>query len=177
MDEPELREWIERVGRGALSRRTFLETVVGLGLTGPMARRLLGGAGLAHAQTKPAFTPARRGGGGPVRTLWWQAPVLLNAHLSPGTKDTDASRIFYEPLANFDPDGNLALVRASESEMDPVKRAALFFRMNDLLIQSVVVIPVLWRGRVAAVSTRLRNAELSPWESDFWNHAVWYREA
>jgi len=49
--------------------------------------------------------------------------------------------------------------------------------MNDLLIQHVVVIPVLWRARVAAVSNRLRGTELSAWDSDFWNHATWHREA
>ena len=69
------------------------------------------------------------------------------------------------------------LWKAAEAEMDPVKRAALFIKMNDLLIQNVVVIPVLWRARVAAVSSKLRNTEQSPWESDFWNHANWYREA
>ena len=67
--------------------------------------------------------------------------------------------------------------KAADSEMDPVKRAALFIKMNDLLIQNVVVIPVLWRARVAAVSNKVRNTEQSPWESDFWNHANWYREA
>ena len=67
--------------------------------------------------------------------------------------------------------------KAADSEMDAVKRAAMFIKMNDLLIQNVVVIPVLWRARVAAVSNKLRNAEQSPWESDFWNHANWYREA
>ena len=69
------------------------------------------------------------------------------------------------------------LWKAAESEMDPVKRAAMFIRMNDLLIQNVVMIPVLWRARAAAVSGKLRNAEQSPWESDFWNHANWHREA
>jgi len=53
----------------------------------------------------------------------------------------------------------------------------MFIKMNDLLIQNVVVIPVLWRARVAAVSNKVRNTEQSPWESDFWNHASWYREA
>ena len=69
---------------------------------------------MAQAQSKPAFNPTKRGGGGPVKTLWWQAPVLLNPHLSPGTKDVDASRIFYEPLCSFDPDGNLLPVLAAE---------------------------------------------------------------
>ena len=63
--------------------------------------------GVAQAQTKPAFTPTKRGGGGPVKVLWWQAPTLLNPHFANGTKDQDGSRIFYEPLASYDPDGNL----------------------------------------------------------------------
>ncbi len=46
--------------------------------------------------------------------LWWQGPTLLNPHFAVGTKDQDASRIFYEPLAGWDPDGNLAPVLAAE---------------------------------------------------------------
>jgi peptide/nickel transport system substrate-binding protein len=65
--------------------------------------------------------------------------------------------------------------RAAEAEMDPVKRAALFIKMNDLVIQNVVVIPVVQRPRVAAVSSRLR-VEQSGWDSDFWALHNWYRE-
>jgi ABC-type transport system substrate-binding protein len=36
--------------------------------------------------------------------------------------------------------------KAADSELDPVKRAALFIKMNDIVIQNVVVIPVLWRN-------------------------------
>ena len=46
--------------------------------------------------------------------LWWQAPTLLNPHFATGTKDIDACRIFYEPLAAYDPEGNLAPVLAAE---------------------------------------------------------------
>ena len=42
------------------------------------------------------------------------------------------------------------LYKAADVEMDPVKRAALFIQMNDLVIQNVVVIPVLWRNGVSA---------------------------
>jgi peptide/nickel transport system substrate-binding protein len=35
---------------------------------------------------------------------------------------------------------------------------------------------VVYRPRVAAVSTRLR-APLSGWDNDFWALADWYREA
>jgi peptide/nickel transport system substrate-binding protein len=63
--------------------------------------------------------------------------------------------------------------RAAEQEMDPVKRAPLFVKMNDLVIQHVVVIPVVFRPRVAAISNRLRDANQSGWDSDFWNLANW----
>ena len=117
MDERELRQWIQRVKDGTITRRQFTRSMVGLGLTAPLAAQMLASSGIrgvAEAQSKPAFTPTKRGGGGPVKTLWWQAPVLLNPHLSPGTKDVDASRIFYEPLCSFDPDGNLLPVLAAE---------------------------------------------------------------
>jgi peptide/nickel transport system substrate-binding protein len=117
MTEQELRAWIARVKDGRLSRRQFTQMMVGLGLTAPMAAQMLAtisGGGVARAQTRPAFTPTRRGGGGPLRLLWWQAPTLLNPHFATGTKDQDGSRIFYEPLAAYDPDGNLVPVLAQE---------------------------------------------------------------
>jgi len=43
----------------------------------------------------------KRGEGGPLRLLWWQAPVILNIHLANGTKDTDASSLVTEPLARI----------------------------------------------------------------------------
>jgi peptide/nickel transport system substrate-binding protein len=86
----------------------------GLGLTAPMASQILAHAGVAHAQPKPTFTPTKRGGGGHLRTLWWQSPTLLNPHFATGTKDQDGSRVFYEPLASFDPDGTLVPVLAAE---------------------------------------------------------------
>jgi peptide/nickel transport system substrate-binding protein len=69
------------------------------------------------------------------------------------------------------------LWKAAETEMDPVKRAALFIRMNDLVIQNVVVIPVLWRSVISAVSGRLKSTDVSGWDSNFWNHANWYKDA
>jgi len=113
MDDHGIRELLGEVRRGRLTRRAFVQTMIGLGLTAPMAAQMLASAGVAQAQTRaPAFTPTRRGGGGALRVLWWQAPTLLNPHFGTGTKDLDASRIFYEPLAAYDPDGNLAPILA-----------------------------------------------------------------
>jgi len=60
-------------------------------------------------------------------------------------------------------------------EMDPVKRAALFVRMNDLAVGDYTVIPVVARPRVAGVANRL-NAPTSAWDSDMWMLKDWYRE-
>ena len=43
----------------------------------------------------------KRGEGGPLRLLWWQAPTILNQHLSTGTKDSDAAALVTEPLARI----------------------------------------------------------------------------
>jgi len=114
MNERELRGEIEDVREGRLPRRRFIEKMVGLGLTAPMASMLLMSAGIANAQTGPGYKPTRRGGGGPLKVLWWQGPVLLNPHFAAGTKEQEGSRIFYEPLAAWDGEGNLIPVLAAE---------------------------------------------------------------
>jgi peptide/nickel transport system substrate-binding protein len=65
--------------------------------------------------------------------------------------------------------------RAAESELDPVKRAALFIRMNDILVSSRVVIPLVNRLQVSAHSNRLR-APMTGWDNDVWLLKDWYRE-
>ena len=114
MDEQEIRGLVDEVEAGRLSRRRFVQTMIGLGLTAPLAAQLLTPRGAAAQPRTPAFTPSRRGGGGSVRVLWWQAPTLLNPHFATGTKDQDGSRVFYEPLAGYDPDGGLVPVLATD---------------------------------------------------------------
>src|SRR5215470_7814811 len=88
MEERELRALVGQVKAGTMSRRHFTQMMVGLGLTAPMAAQMLASAGVAQAQTKSSFN---------------------------GTKDQDACRIFYEPLASYDPDGNVVPVLAAEA--------------------------------------------------------------
>jgi len=115
MDEQALRELLNDVKAGRLTRRAFTQMMVGLGVTAPLAAQMLASAGVARAQTAPTFTPTKRGGGGSVKILLWQAPTLLNPHFAVGTKDQIASRVFYEPLASYDPEGNLVPVLAAEA--------------------------------------------------------------
>jgi len=113
MDEVAIRALLRDVKAGRVSRRAFVQTMVGLGLTAPLAAQMLTASGVAAQPKAPGFTPTRRGGGGPLKVLWWQAPTLLNPYFGTGTKDQDASRIFYEPLGAFDPDGNIIPILAA----------------------------------------------------------------
>ncbi len=113
MNERELRRLIGNVKKGKLSRRGFVQRMMAVGLTAPLATQLLAYSGVAMAQSAPAYKPTKRGGGGPLKVLWWQGPTLLNPHFAVGTKDQDGSRVFYEPLAGWDPAGNLKPVLAA----------------------------------------------------------------
>jgi peptide/nickel transport system substrate-binding protein len=114
MDETKLRKMIDAVKDGRMSRRRFLNRMAAVGIVAPFANQILAIGGVAMAQSKFEYKGKKRGGGGPLKVLWWQAPTLLNPHFTVGTKDQDACRIFYEPLAGWDPEGNLVPFLAAE---------------------------------------------------------------
>jgi peptide/nickel transport system substrate-binding protein len=112
MDERVLRGLLDQVKAGGMSRRAFVRRMAAVGLSAPMATQLLAFSGVAMAQSSPVYKPTKRGGGGLLKVLWWQGPTLLNPHFATGTKDQDGSRLFYEPLAGWDADGNLRPILA-----------------------------------------------------------------
>ena len=69
------------------------------------------------------------------------------------------------------------LWRAAETEMDATKRAAQFIRMNDLVVQNTVVIPVLVRHATFAVASPIRGFDFSPFSGPLWRLVYWSREA
>jgi peptide/nickel transport system substrate-binding protein len=114
MEERDIRALIDDVREGRLPRRSFIRRMVGWGIAAPTAGLLLLNEGIAQQPAPFAYKPTKRGGGGPLKLLWWQGPTLLNPHFAVGTKDQEGSRIFYEPLAGWDADGNLVPVLAAE---------------------------------------------------------------
>ncbi|HEX6738412.1 MAG TPA: ABC transporter substrate-binding protein, partial [Vicinamibacteria bacterium] len=87
----------------------------------PAASPAAGGGGIGGMTTRPlgkggGLGPgaSKRGGSGTLKLLWWQAPTILNPHQAQGTKDYDASRITYEPLADFGPDDKMVPFLAAE---------------------------------------------------------------
>ena len=61
------------------------------------------------------------------------------------------------------------------AELDPVKRAGMLIKLNDLAIDNFVVIPVVTRPSVAALNKRL-VAEMSGFDSYIWDYQNWYME-
>ncbi|MCX7931930.1 MAG: ABC transporter substrate-binding protein, partial [Rhodovarius sp.] len=116
MTEDQLRELIGRVKRGSLTRRGFVRRLAAFGFTAPMATQLLAisGAAPAAAQAVPPYRPTRRGGGGALKILYWQAATLLNPHFAVGTTNQEAARVFYEPLAGWTSEGTLFPILAAE---------------------------------------------------------------
>jgi hypothetical protein len=45
------------------------------------------------------------------------------------------------------------------------------------LLSHVVIVPIVWRSNISAVSNKLKNTEICGWDSSSWNLARWYREA
>ena len=86
LEEQDLRTWVQRVAGGEANRRRFMRTMLGFGLSGSVIAEMLATYAPAAAQgtrvAQQTFPPARRGGGGKVRLLYWQAPTVLNAHFA-----------------------------------------------------------------------------------------------
>ncbi|PIE16509.1 MAG: peptide ABC transporter [Rhodobacterales bacterium] len=68
-----------------------------------------------------------------------------------------------------------AVVAEYATTGDINKRAELAKRLNDMLMQEYVIIPLVDRGRVSAHSNRLGGVILNTWDSELWNVADWYR--
>jgi peptide/nickel transport system substrate-binding protein len=67
------------------------------------------------------------------------------------------------------------LAAAGSSELDPVKRAAIYIKMNDMVVNEYIVVPLISRPRVRGGNLRLVTT-LSGWDLDFSALQNWYRE-
>jgi peptide/nickel transport system substrate-binding protein len=114
MNERGLRNLIKDTRTGAFSRRALMQRLVAAGLSVPVASQILVQAGVAMARSQSDYKPTRRGGGGPIKLLLWQGPRSLTPHFLSGNAEREASRLFYEPLAGWDNDGNLRPALAAE---------------------------------------------------------------
>jgi peptide/nickel transport system substrate-binding protein len=63
----------------------------------------------------------------------------------------------------------------AERELDAVKRAAMYIKLNDLVIADNYIQPLVRRPRCTALSHNL-TAHISGWDNDLWQIASWYRD-
>lgn len=59
--------------------------------------------------------------------------------------------------------------------VDLNERAALVIQMNDMLVQTGAIIPLIHRGSVSAHANSLEGVLINPWDSELWNIADWTR--
>jgi peptide/nickel transport system substrate-binding protein len=69
-----------------------------------------------------------------------------------------------------------ATFKAAQSEFDAVKRAAMFIKLNDLVVNDFYVIPLFARPRPRATAIKL-VAPLSAWDNDTAFLGYWSRDA
>lgn len=55
------------------------------------------------------------------------------------------------------------------------ERARIGRELNDILMQNYVMIPLVHRGRVSAISNTLGGTRLNTWDVELWNIADWHR--
>ena len=111
MGRDEVREIVTLGTTGRLSRREVIARLAMLGLSTSAIASALAGAGLQPAR---AAMSGRRGDNGVLKLLYWQAPTIVNPHLSQGVKDYHASRVCLEPLLTVNAAGVFAPVLAAE---------------------------------------------------------------
>ncbi len=64
--------------------------------------------------------------------------------------------------------------RAAEVELDPVKRAAMLIRLNDIVCNNHVVLPIVARSKLTAMSNKL-HTPISGWTGESGRIFDWYR--
>ncbi len=68
-----------------------------------------------------------------------------------------------------------ALVEELSATTGMEKRAGLVIRLNDMLMQDYVLIPLVHRGAISAHSNTLLGVRMTAWDTELWNIADWSR--
>jgi peptide/nickel transport system substrate-binding protein len=69
---------------------------------------------------------------------------------------------------------NALWLEANEA-IDPARQDELFIRMNDIIVEEVVEVPLVARNTVNAISNTIVGHEISVWASSFWDIQNWDR--
>jgi peptide/nickel transport system substrate-binding protein len=108
---------------GLVSRRVFIQRALALGMAPAVVQLILQAPVHATVTSSTLTIPARpsvgtehqrRGDGGELKILQWQAPSQAGAHTAAGANDSLAATLVSEPLLSFLPDATLIPTLARE---------------------------------------------------------------
>jgi peptide/nickel transport system substrate-binding protein len=68
-----------------------------------------------------------------------------------------------------------ALKAQMSTTVGEAERGAMAIKLNDMIVNGPGIIPLIHRGRVSTKSNTLGGVALSPFDSELWNAADWYR--
>lgn len=69
------------------------------------------------------------------------------------------------------------LLQQANLELDTAKRTELFKQLNDMLVEDVAMIPLVWRANALGISQKLAGLDPTPWDSNTWNIQSWSFQA
>ncbi len=65
------------------------------------------------------------------------------------------------------------LWKLATTEIDPEKQKQIWIKMNDILVNNNIVIPLIHRAEVEGVNQKLTGVNLTPWDLTVWNIKDW----
>jgi peptide/nickel transport system substrate-binding protein len=68
-----------------------------------------------------------------------------------------------------------ALMDQAKKETDPAKRKDLFIKLNDKIVNDVVVIPLIDRTTPEGKAKDLQGPTGNTFDTNFWNIAEWHK--
>jgi peptide/nickel transport system substrate-binding protein len=136
------------------------------------------------------FFDAKPGNPDSINKMPWDAMMFTSTFTSPFPASYMRSWYSGDPARDFAQKSNEwsgnnrqkwsnadfnALFAQAEKELDPAKSRELFQKMNDLVVNDYIAVPLIDRKRVSAASKSLKGPQLIQFETDIWNIAEWTR--
>jgi len=78
-------------------------------------------------------------------------------------------------IPRFQLDAYDRLYAELQSTVGKDRRDEITVQLNDLLVQSYSIIPLVHRGNVSARSNDIEGVHPNAWDSDLWNFETWTR--
>jgi peptide/nickel transport system substrate-binding protein len=89
---------------------------------------------------------------------------------------TSANDFGGQNVPRYQSDAYEALYGELLQEADPDRRSEIIIALNDMLVQSYAIIPLIHRAAVSGHHSDLDGVSISGWDSELWNIETWSRK-